>query len=556
MDNIWLDASYRFLRETRTSWRNSTGSVLTFSPRAALLLEVLMVLMCVGAVTGNILVIMIVVATKTFHCVTSVLIINLAISDFLVGIGVMPFVAVSIMNNGWVNCTDLCLYVGYTSSVYCSASVLTLAAIALDRYYSIVDCLRYNSRCTAWRTGAAVLWIWLQAMLTSCPPLLGWSNISFVNPMYSCAVNWASSPSYTVFMAALCFLLPAIVILFCYVKIVRVAHHHAQRIHSLHQHFQHSRGHNISSSFELSHQCSTVDLELHEPSRLVYYVSGRFVSESQFNDPHPKADLTGEPTLEHEEKISSRHSGRRLHTFLAHLQSGSTLQNSHSQQHGVVRLFMVIAAFFLCWTPYIGVTLIQATETALSRSVSQVPPAAVTFSYWLVLFNSDINPLLYALLSKRFQGALQNLKKKIQNRLGMVQRAEDGRTDGERGRFTTPNNVIASVTNQNCQASGPHRNESVYSSVFTMNTTFPKVYKQEANEVLLPGSMLSSSSFPTPSSSLCHKCSRNNPEKSDCLQVPSKPQGWDKLHSTSAIKERHATFFYGQIAVQVEQEIS
>lgn len=54
---------------------------------------------------GNILVIMIVVATKTFHCVTSVLIINLAISDFLVGIGVMPFVAVSIMNNGWVNCT-------------------------------------------------------------------------------------------------------------------------------------------------------------------------------------------------------------------------------------------------------------------------------------------------------------------------------------------------------------------------------------------------------------------------------------------------------------------
>lgn len=55
--------------------------------------------------SGNILVIVIVAATKTFHTVTSVLIINLAISDFLVGIGVMPFVAVSIMNNGWVNCS-------------------------------------------------------------------------------------------------------------------------------------------------------------------------------------------------------------------------------------------------------------------------------------------------------------------------------------------------------------------------------------------------------------------------------------------------------------------
>lgn len=54
--------------------------------------------------SGNALVIVIVAATKTLHTVTSILIINLAISDLLVGIGVMPFVAVSIMNNGWVSC--------------------------------------------------------------------------------------------------------------------------------------------------------------------------------------------------------------------------------------------------------------------------------------------------------------------------------------------------------------------------------------------------------------------------------------------------------------------
>lgn len=443
---------------------------------------------------------------------------------------------------------------GYTSSVYCSASVLTLAAIALDRYYSIVDCLRYNSRSTTWRTGAAVLWIWLQAMLTSCPPLLGWSNITFVSPMYSCVVNWASSPSYTVFMAAVCFFFPAIVILFCYVKIVRVAQHHAQRIHSLQQYFQHSSGHHMSSPLESAHQCSATDLEMHDPSRLVYYVSGKFVSESQFNIPHPKADLTGEPTSQFQGKSSLLFS-RRLQTFLAHLQSGSTLQNSPPQQHGVLRLFMVIAAFFLCWTPYIGVALVQATETALSRSASQVPPAAVTFSYWLVLFNSDINPLLYALLSKRFQRALQNLRKNIQARLGMVQRAEVERTDGEGGRITTPTNVIASATDQHQQDSGPRQNGSVYSSVNTMDSTFPKSHKQEVNEVLLPGSMLSAS-FSASSSSLspCRRCSRSTPGNSACLQVPSKPQEWDKLHSTAVNKERHATFFYGQIALRMEKE--
>lgn len=54
---------------------------------------------------GNILVIVIVAATKTFHSVTSMLIMNLAVSDLLVGLGVMPFVALSVMNPGWVNCT-------------------------------------------------------------------------------------------------------------------------------------------------------------------------------------------------------------------------------------------------------------------------------------------------------------------------------------------------------------------------------------------------------------------------------------------------------------------
>lgn len=53
---------------------------------------------------GNILVIVIVAATKAFHSVTSVLIINLAVSDLLVGAGVMPFVAMSVMNHGWVDC--------------------------------------------------------------------------------------------------------------------------------------------------------------------------------------------------------------------------------------------------------------------------------------------------------------------------------------------------------------------------------------------------------------------------------------------------------------------
>uniref|UniRef100_A0A3P8T160 G-protein coupled receptors family 1 profile domain-containing protein n=1 Tax=Amphiprion percula TaxID=161767 RepID=A0A3P8T160_AMPPE len=364
---------------------------------------------------GNILVIVIVAVTKTFHSVTSVLIMNLAISDLLVGIGVMPFVALSIMNHRWMDCTvgqlssDLCLYVGYTSSVYCTASVLTLAAIALDRYHSIIDCLRYSSRCTLWRICAVVLWIWLQALATSSPPLLGWSSISFVVPMYSCAVNWASSPSYTAFMAALSYLIPAVVILFCYVNIVKVARSHARRIHTLEDSVQ-----------------------------------------------------------------------RILSTLLFQV----LLQ--------MLRLFLVISAFFLCWTPYIGVALIQATETAISGQSNLVPASVVTFSYWLVLLNSDINPLLYALLSKRFQNALQGLRQKIRARMGrVVGREGEVRAEGDEGRSSDPCTLTTTNPSPPSSLESVTSDNSKYSSsIFTVSTDFKhhsdeNLWKENGSLVLL-----------------------------------------------------------------------
>ncbi|KAM4607269.1 5-hydroxytryptamine receptor 1D [Polymixia lowei] len=547
MDNVdgaWLDPSV--LAALQTPSDNSTlieEPRHVLQPRTKLVLEILMVLMCFGAVTGNILVIVLVAATKTFHSVTSVLIINLAISDLLVGIGVMPFVAVSIMNRSWVDCADLCLYVGYTSSVYCTSSVLTLAAIALDRYHSIIDCLRYSSRCTLWRTCAVVLWIWLQALVTSCPPLLGWSSVSYMGPMYSCVVNWANSPSYTAFMVTLSFVVPAAVIVFCYVNIVKVAQSHARRIHTLEDYLQRSRR-NPSSNFSSSGDSTLQHCgNHHSPSTLVYHISGQFVSEVHREGSSSSVDraLPASATPQSPPGPSSR----RLLSFLAQSSSQPPQQNSqqHHHHHGVVRLFLVISAFFLCWTPYMGVALVQATETALSGKSSLVPPTAVTFSYWLVLLNSDINPLLYALLSKRFQGALQSLQQKIRARLGNVAgRGGEVRPEGDDGRSSDP----CTLTTPN---HSPHSSceESKYcSSIFTVNTNFKHDSKEHLCKVFLPGSTSPSCSFWQDS---------DGDRRADCLQVPSQIQGGSRLPFSALTKERQATFFYGQITVRVEHDV-
>ncbi|XP_077438329.1 melatonin receptor type 1B isoform X2 [Vanacampus margaritifer] len=449
------------------------------------LLVVLVVVMSLGSVTGNLLVIVLVAVTKSLRQVTSVLIMNLAISDLLVGLCVMPFVALSIVKPGWAECFNLCLFVAYTSSVYCTVSVLTLAAIALDRYHSIMDCLRYTSRCTLWKTCSVVLWIWLQAMATSCPPLLDWSSMAYVAPVYSCVVDWASSPSYTATMISLSYLMPAIIILVCYMNIIKVARNHAKRIHSLEDSVQRSRDPNFMFP------------PLHSPSTLVYHLSGQFVSA------HP---------------TSSR-------GILSMVSFPQPLQDSQQHHQGVARLFLVILVFFLCWTPYIGVALIQATEAAISGEASLLPPSALTFSYFLVLLNSDFNPLLYALLSKRFQAALRGLRQKL--RIGMESVSWGGEVDP--CILTTPHPRPTSSLDT-----------SQYSSpVFTISADFKHLSSKNACKMCLREEVAPS----------CSTCSGR---KLEYLQVPCRTQEGGRLPFSALTVAPRATFVYGQITVKVE----
>lgn len=399
--------------------------------------------------------------------------------------------------------------------MYCTASVLTLAAIALDRYHSIMDCLRYSSRCTLWRIFAVVLWIWLQALATSCPPLLGWSSVSYMDPMYSCAVNWASSPSYTAFVAALSYFIPAVVILFCYVNIVKVARSHARRIHTLEDSVQRSRCPNSAfASGDPSHrQC----VSLRGPSRLIYHISGQLVSELRSAPPDS-------PT-----------SGRVL---------SSQQQHSH---HGVVRLFLVIAAFFLCWTPYIGVALIQATETAISGRSSLVPPSAVTFSYWLLLLNSDINPLLYALLSKRFQAALLGLRHKMRARPGSVLgRGGAVRSEGEGRRGSDHCTLTSSHPRPPSNSETSTCDDANYPpSIFTVSSELRQTSEEHLCSVC-------HHEIASPSCSVFQDAAGDT--RVDYLHVPSGPQEDKPLPFSALTRERQATFFYGQITVRVEHD--
>lgn len=405
---------------------------------------------------------------------------------------------------------------GYTSSVYCTASVLTLAVIALDRYHSIVDCLHYRSFSTLQRTAAAVLWIWLQALVVSFPPLVGWCSLSYVGPMYNCGVNWAGSPAYTVCITVLCYLVPAAIIVFCYMSIIRVARSHVRRIHSLADSVN-----RIPTGDPLQNQPGR---SLQGPSGEVWHVSGQFDATRQANPAPPESLLASSSSL-------------------------ATLQNSQHPQNyhgGVVRLLLVISAFFLCWTPYIVVAFVQATESAISGQSSLVPPAVVTSSYFLVLLSSAINPLLHALLCRRFRVALWGLKQ----RMGAQLRSVLGR--GGRARTEEGNKRRYPCTLTNNHPRPPSSSETLTTDdakccapVFTINHM-----KNTSREHL---SNVYSCDKASRASSTREDFGRNS--KVNFLSVPPPPQEGSRLPFSALAKERQATFYFGEITVKVEHDV-
>ncbi|XP_034445314.1 adenosine receptor A1-like [Hippoglossus hippoglossus] len=114
--------------------------------------------------------------------------VSLAVADFLVGVAAVPL---AVILDGWVSLTpDLCLLLSCVVLVLTQASVLSLLAIAVDRYLRLHIPLRYKSLATQRRTWLAVSMCWILSCLLGFTPLFGWNNYS---PLMSDSTNASSS---------------------------------------------------------------------------------------------------------------------------------------------------------------------------------------------------------------------------------------------------------------------------------------------------------------------------------------------------------------------------
>jgi hypothetical protein len=142
----------------------------------AILTIVTLTFIILVTIIGNVLVILSVFTYKPLRIVQNFFIVSLAVADLTVAILVMPLnVMLSILGR-WVFGIHICKMWLTSDVLCCTASILNLCAIALDRFWAITDPINYAQKRTLKRVLLMIGGVWVLSLLISSPPLIGWND--------------------------------------------------------------------------------------------------------------------------------------------------------------------------------------------------------------------------------------------------------------------------------------------------------------------------------------------------------------------------------------------
>ncbi|XP_028809020.1 G-protein coupled receptor 176 [Denticeps clupeoides] len=158
------------------------------------------VLILAGSLLGNATMLWCACCTNVFKSVTSRFIKNLACSGICASLVCVPFdVALNASPRccWWVHTLLFCKAIKLLQKLFCSVTVLSFAAIALDRYYSVLYPL--ERKISDAKSRDVVIYIWIHAVVASVP-VLAVTNVTDVYATSSCSDSLSYSLGHLVYV--------------------------------------------------------------------------------------------------------------------------------------------------------------------------------------------------------------------------------------------------------------------------------------------------------------------------------------------------------------------
>ncbi|XP_068081924.1 tyramine receptor 1 [Anabrus simplex] len=416
-------------------------------------------------IVGNVLVILSVFTYKPLRIVQNFFIVSLAVADLTVAILVLPLnVASSILGRWefgihvckmWLTCDVLC----------CTASILNLCAIALDRYWAITDPINYAQKRTLKRVLLMIAGLWLLSCVISSPPLIGWNDWpAEFNASTPCQLT--KQQGYVVYSSLGSFYIPLFIMTIVYIEIfiatkrrlrerarasklntvkqnvastnqqeggsagrdqqqVMISHDQ-ESVSSETNHNEHPQLLESGKGKDKKRKCKKKKKKQSEETKDKYQLAPTMMAEDSVTDSH-------DPPSGSHYKLTANHSGvDGQHTTTttgdsphAKKDTTSTIvpmpsvkrpvpvyqfieekqRISLSKERRAARtLGIIMGVFVVCWLPFFLMYVILPFCTNCCPSEK-----LINFITWLGYINSALNPIIYTIFNLDFRRAFKKL---------------------------------------------------------------------------------------------------------------------------------------------------
>ncbi|XP_039395795.1 histamine H2 receptor-like isoform X2 [Mauremys reevesii] len=199
---------------------------------------------------GNTVVFICPVVERRLRTATYMFIMSLAMADLLVACLVMPFSIIYEVTGMWLFGKLFCKVWISFDVMFCTASIVTLCFISLDRYCSVVTPYHYSMRMSRRRCIIMTCMVWVYSSLISFLPVMqGWNEIPGVDFDAGKECIFVTNWTFAIVASALAFFVPFMIMCSMYFFIYRASRLKATRIMSqsleIHYHPNSKRQNNL-----------------------------------------------------------------------------------------------------------------------------------------------------------------------------------------------------------------------------------------------------------------------------------------------------------------------
>ncbi|XP_014207573.1 5-hydroxytryptamine receptor 2A-like [Copidosoma floridanum] len=351
-------------------------------------------------VVGNIFVIVAIMMEKNLQSVANYLIVSLAVADLMVACLVMPLGAVSEIRSGWTLGPMLCDLWTFFDVLCCTASILHLVAIAVDRYWAVTD-INYIQARNPRRIGFLVVAVWVVSLGVSLAPQLGWKDPGYLDRIAEGKCLVSQDSAYQIFATCATFYLPLLVILFLYWRIFQAARRRIRK----------RPGTTIQPPRERKGLLKLVQRSPREESTA--FTITRSTPEPSSVSPEKTSSHNGAqpPSVGLVTALSGATSAAVTTTTAAPAKTavstrrGRETMEAKRERKAAKTLAIITGAFVACWLPFFLVALVQA----LCEPCQPPPDFVASIFLWLGYFNSTLNPVIYTVFSPEFRQAFKRI---------------------------------------------------------------------------------------------------------------------------------------------------